>query len=294
MKIYLAGKISKNDWRHKVVEHLRGTFIGGCPSSGEMSISRGIAKDEEYPSWPILKNAVFGVFDYSGPYFVCDDHGCWHGDNSHGFCAAEEVMEDWCAYENDEFVVTKRIEHPKMQSHIVHQCQIAINRSDLFFAWIDRTDAYGTLVELGYAFGRGIRIVCAMPKHIHDSVADLWFPRELCRRYGRVVIADSPESALSSVLFANTCPEGCVYFIESVGSGHIKIGWTGGEPEQRLKQLQTGSACVLKLLGSIPGSQSLESKLHEEFASLRHNGEWFHGTGELRKYIASVAKKVTA
>lgn len=109
------------------------------------------------------------------------------------------------------------------------------------------------------------------------------------KRYG-----NNPREILAELLCICLKPKGCVYFIESVGVGHIKIGWTSGNPEQRLKALQTGSGCRLELIGSIAGEQHLETKLHQYFGHLRHNGEWFHGTNELREYIVKHAKLETA
>lgn len=57
--LYLAGKIGKNDWRHKLVPRLR---------------------DHEWNSGPIGTN----TFNYVGPFFVACDHGCRHGPNLHG------------------------------------------------------------------------------------------------------------------------------------------------------------------------------------------------------------------
>lgn len=59
--IYLAGKISKNDWRHEVVPGLRGHVDGG---PNNMIPTRD--------------------FNYAGPYFASCDHGCYHTAQSHG------------------------------------------------------------------------------------------------------------------------------------------------------------------------------------------------------------------
>jgi len=53
-RIYLAGKIAQNDWRHELFPGLRG------------------AEDFDGPP------ARWG-FDYAGPYFISDDHGLQHG-----------------------------------------------------------------------------------------------------------------------------------------------------------------------------------------------------------------------
>lgn len=57
--VYLAGKISKNDWRHTLVPNLRGhLWLGGAIRT-------------EY-------------FTYVGPFFVSCDHGCGHFPGNHG------------------------------------------------------------------------------------------------------------------------------------------------------------------------------------------------------------------
>jgi hypothetical protein len=57
--VYLAGKIDKNDWRHKLVPGLRvHVWDDGL--------------------------IVTPDFDYSGPFFKSCDHGCNHGANAHG------------------------------------------------------------------------------------------------------------------------------------------------------------------------------------------------------------------
>lgn len=66
-----------------------------------------------------------------------------------------------------------------------------------------------------------------------------------------------------------------IYFIEAVGANRVKIGFTEGEPEARLKALQTGCPHPLRLLVAFPGAQSVEKQLHEQFANLRTQGEWF-------------------
>ena len=75
-----------------------------------------------------------------------------------------------------------------------------------------------------------------------------------------------------------------VYFIEAIGTGQIKIGFSNN-PTSRIKTLQTGSASKLILLGCINSDQSLESHLHGRFAHLRQHGEWFTATNGLRNYV---------
>jgi hypothetical protein len=58
-RIYLAGKIALNDWRHDLVLNLRG---------------------HDYEDGPI----DCGLFTYIGPFFIACDHGCRHGPGLHG------------------------------------------------------------------------------------------------------------------------------------------------------------------------------------------------------------------
>jgi hypothetical protein len=73
MKVYLAGKIEKNDWRHELVPNLRGLEIG--------------------------RLVHCGPFIYCGPYFLACDHGCAHGFNTHGLqpnrCMPGELPPRW-------------------------------------------------------------------------------------------------------------------------------------------------------------------------------------------------------
>lgn len=70
---------------------------------------------------------------------------------------------------------------------------------------------------------------------------------------------------------------GSVYFI-TVGepyATHVKIGFTRGNPRQRLKELQTGCPLQMYLLGAIPGCMTMEAELHGVLEQYRVIGEWF-------------------
>lgn len=66
-----------------------------------------------------------------------------------------------------------------------------------------------------------------------------------------------------------------IYFIQNTRNGLVKIGFTNGDPKDRLSNLQVGSADPLKLLGSLPGDKTFEAMLHRRFKYLRRSGEWF-------------------
>ena len=66
-----------------------------------------------------------------------------------------------------------------------------------------------------------------------------------------------------------------IYFIQSGGpTGPVKIGVTG-DPQLRLKRLQTGSAEPLEMLGTVKGDEDMEKGYHARLAAHRVRGEWF-------------------
>lgn len=65
-----------------------------------------------------------------------------------------------------------------------------------------------------------------------------------------------------------------IYFIQTGDNRAIKIGYAGNV-QQRLANLQTGSATPLKLLASMPGTVAIERSLHAKFSHLRTHREWF-------------------
>lgn len=80
-----------------------------------------------------------------------------------------------------------------------------------------------------------------------------------------------------------------IYFIQDTSVLNIKIGFTAGDAEKRLRELQTGSPCGLVVLATIPGEKALERTLHERFASARVHGEWFRPVPELIAEAKAVA-----
>ncbi|MBE1577679.1 hypothetical protein ACFORH_10855 [Amycolatopsis roodepoortensis] len=148
IRIYAAGKITKNGWRHRLFP---------------------IADDHDYtgtyPSWPdgLAIDDLPGAV-YVGPHFLSCDHGCFHGENTHG------VAGQGCGGEG--------LSRPD----VLKRCLTAIEHATHVFAWIDKADAYGSLVELGYARALG--------KHIHlylaedlDVADDLWFAAQASAVY---------------------------------------------------------------------------------------------------------------
>jgi transcriptional regulator with XRE-family HTH domain len=75
-----------------------------------------------------------------------------------------------------------------------------------------------------------------------------------------------------------------IYFIQSEDGGSIKIGCTELIPF-RLKQLRSRTRRRLKVLAIMDGSFPEERALHDRFAHLRKEGEWFDDAPELTQFI---------
>ena len=76
-RVYLAGKINRNCWRHPLVPGLR---------------------EHVWEGGPIATNQ----FTYVGPFFVGCDHGCFHGAATHG-----ALGEDGITLDDAELVISR-------------------------------------------------------------------------------------------------------------------------------------------------------------------------------------------
>lgn len=167
--VYLAGKIDKNDWRHDLVPGLRdvGTSTG-CDSGGENLLiwptDLRLDVDNPRPHY------------YVGPYFVSDDHGCYHGRDSHGVGAGGTCSGPGA-----------------QRGAVVSACLLAIRHATLVFAWLDDLTAFGTLAEIGHAHAYGKRIVIGTrPGYRASRLSDLWFVFEMA---DTVLESDDPVAA---------------------------------------------------------------------------------------------------
>lgn len=77
-----------------------------------------------------------------------------------------------------------------------------------------------------------------------------------------------------------------VYFIRSVESNRIKIGYTNGSVSKRLATLQTGCPEPLELLHFTEEAGPYEeAKIHRRFKDYRVRGEWFSMNDEIECFI---------
>lgn len=132
--VYLAGRIAKNDWRHSIVPNLR---------------------RYETKFYGIMDPIETDLFTYVGPFFIACDHGCYHGDHSHGSIGE---CGDSHLYRKD----------------VKISCRRQIESCDLFFFHIEDDKCFGSLVELGWAEAANKRIIINLKK----PQEDMWFAKE--------------------------------------------------------------------------------------------------------------------
>jgi hypothetical protein len=145
--IYFAGKISKNGWRNAIV--------GPCDSA------IGNSRQERDLFNPFFRHEE-DSFYYGGPFFVRCDHGCSHAATAHG------TAECGGFFEPNEL-------HPRILAINAER----IRRADLVFAYINETDCYGTMIELGLAMGRPQPLaVCLGPDLTPEQRRELWMAAE--------------------------------------------------------------------------------------------------------------------
>lgn len=143
LKIYLAGKIEKNCWRHDIAPGLRG------------ATSRGSA------------DTVLPNITTCGPFFMSCDHGCAHGPSTHGLAPT-------CSEGGDEGF-DKRA-RPSSGALI----KTWLCKADEMFVWLDddALTAHGTIMEIGWASAHGMPIRIGMHRKRFTSLLEreLWLP----------------------------------------------------------------------------------------------------------------------
>jgi hypothetical protein len=222
LQVYCAGKISKGDWRH--------TLLG-------WELRNQCAEPARFARWPTMERAIFGRHHYVGPYFIGDDHGCFHGEGTHGagvqydMCprcqelqdvspldehAAVEAAgfhlgENWrarCRRCGERWSAEMDVgcvgayDGPVRRDQVLERCRQAVARCDVVFAWLEDTTAYGTLVELGWADALGKTIWVASPSWWRD----LWFAYTTAHDL-RIGLDSGPVEALRQFIDTYVRPE---------------------------------------------------------------------------------------
>ena len=140
MHIYLAGKITDAPWRMELT-----TFPTFRYESDVISYVF------RHGCWPIYQHYLLGEYHCTGPYFI---------DLEPDEPQSEEYL-----------LQLERYRHVSL----FDLCRKAIVQSDVIFAWIDRDDIHGTLIELGFAHALGKPIWVASPYEIKS----LWMMYEM-------------------------------------------------------------------------------------------------------------------
>lgn len=172
LRIYLAGKITKNNWRDEVVVGLR-DWEALYPDHAK------IGQD-----WPTLYGAI-GGHDYVGPFAMYSAAHTFefHADNQHGNQADAGYMSGSHVWGKSLAPCDDATDDGEWPSEIARRCKVAIDAADLVFGWFDDTSAFGTLVEVGYALGAGKAVQLGFSRSVFKGRIhhDLWFALHLSR-----------------------------------------------------------------------------------------------------------------
>ena len=243
------------DWRHTIVQGLRDDVWDWREAS----------------AFPVLPAAIYGKFDYVGPYWPYVKSAPDH----HAIPGLYLV-----AYLGDKLSDEQYMQH----------CRDAIRRSDLVAGFFDdysdnrSYDDWHVASQLFYAHSLGKRILSITHSPFDDQFVDQILSGCASDRKSVARISLGRQLGLNDLEIDQDSGCGFVYFIEAMANRHIKIGWAN-DPSRRLREFQTGSPTEYTLLGTIPGG--LERKLHRGFHDFHAQGEWFFGVKPLRDYIES-------
>lgn len=148
-RVYIAGKISSRDFRQHLVPKL---------------------KWHRHEDGPL----DCGTFEYVGPFFEACDHRCAHGPASHGVIGVP-------GYGCETFTRVPR-------SWVWQRNLRALRAATALFAYIESNDAFGTLVEIGWAQERGTYIRTLFGPGVDAS--EMWYAGMGGRRGRRAPISD--------------------------------------------------------------------------------------------------------
>lgn len=138
INVYLAGKISGNNWRYHI-------FPGLQQYSAHL---RGATNESLPEKWP--RPVIEDDFHFVGPYFIDCTHGC--------SCFRDESNHGLGANDYSRWAHGSLCDNGFGESAVAAQCLRWIDESDAVFAWLDDPSACGTMAELGYAFAKQVPI----------------------------------------------------------------------------------------------------------------------------------------
>lgn len=169
MKVYLAGKISRDDWRKHIDGYRPFSIDASDVADNENDWNVNMDDFEKhFGELPVISK--YPCIQVTGPFFLSCDHGCYHGDKSHGVGAVEwkdfNHGQTWSGCSGFSFT----------REEVKQICLHQIHRSDMVFAYIDDPTCYGTLFELGFAKSAGKTVVVMFSNQ--GTADDMWFVAE--------------------------------------------------------------------------------------------------------------------
>lgn len=157
-RVYFAGKVRKNCYRTAFGDRIMSLGNTECCYEGAR-------------------------FLYWGPFAASCDHGCFHSLGQHGMPSEEYSCGGSFVDEYGKTIWTPDRDEPR--PWIIKRCYRQIDSCDIFYAYIDSLDCYGTLLETGYALGKGKSVYVVFSDMLFDKStyegfekAELWFLRE--------------------------------------------------------------------------------------------------------------------
>lgn len=149
--VYLAGKIEFEDWRGAFIDYRSASLWESDVDPVDWFISRRVVINESATM--------------TGPFFISCDHGCYHGEGTHG------VQCEWNCIGANRMLTRIDVEYISRKQ---------IDAADVVLAYINDRTCYGTLAEIGYARARNKYIIV-----VYDSgelLDEMWFVGEMANR----------------------------------------------------------------------------------------------------------------
>lgn len=151
--------------------------------------------------------------------------------------------------------------------------------------------AYGNWNAM--VLGQALRSVGAPTRDIkyHDASTGTW--RTVRGLTYAAILAARPATE-EPVAFGPIAKGPVVYFVER--HGFVKIGTTANLPA-RVQAINRGDSAIagmtilpVTILATMPGGRAVEQAIHQLFAHLRYDGEWFLFDGALVPFIKAIAE----
>jgi hypothetical protein len=175
--VYLAGKITNDHWRDELVDGYSVENKGIIDKAWEQ---KNATPGDWQTVFQVLPLPGGRRLNLTGPFWRPPGGSWGHGGQS------DSLGDHCCGF------IGKHGEEENDSYYLLGNIKSAINESDLIFAWIDKFDCYGTLVEIGYAHAMGKFIAVARPEFLNGGSDELWMASNLA---DRCIEAPSPREA---------------------------------------------------------------------------------------------------